>query len=595
MALIQEAAVFFTAAVIAVPLAKRLGLGAVLGYLGAGVAIGPQGLGLVGGVFEVFHFAEFGVFLLLFIIGLELQPVRLWTMRQSVFGLGCMQVFVTGGALALAGRLFGLEPAPAAVVGLTLSFSSTAFALQTLAEKNQLTTRHGRAAFSILLLQDLAVIPLLALVPLLAPGATGPLQSAGALAAIETLAVLLGAAVLGRFILRYALRIVARTGANEVFTAFALLTVVGATLLMEQLGLSATLGAFLAGVLLADSEYRHELQADLEPFKGLLLGLFFIAVGMSLNVQTILREPGAMAFLVVVLIIVKASILFMLGRANGLSKPSARALAVSLAQGGEFAFVVLGVAVEAGIVTRGLSDRLIAAVTLSLAITPLLFALNGLLERREAQRKESEATYDPLPGDERQVIIAGFGRFGQIVARILRARRIPFTALDISPDQIDIVRKYGSEAYYGDASRLDLLLAARAERAAAFVLAIDDVSASVRTAEMVRKHFPNLKIYARARNRQHAYRLMELGISIIWRETYLSSLDMAREVLKGLGLPTFVADRSVEIFREHDERRLYSLFGEHRNEQRMQMLAKKAAEELEELFAQDAMNDRQES
>ena len=593
MALIQEAAVFLTAAVIAVPLAKRLGLGAVLGYLGAGLAIGPHGLGLVSGVFEVFHFAEFGVFLLLFIIGLELQPVRLWTMRQSVFGLGCMQVFVTGGALALAGRLFGLEPAAAAVVGLTLSFSSTAFALQTLAEKNQLTTRHGRAAFSILLLQDLAVIPLLALVPLLAPGATGPLQSAGLLAAIETLAVLLGAAVLGRFILRYALRIVARTGANEVFTAFALLTVVGATLLMEQLGLSATLGAFLAGVLLADSEYRHELQADLEPFKGLLLGLFFIAVGMSLNVQTIIGEPGTMAFLVIVLIIVKASILFVLGRANGLSTPSARALAVSLAQGGEFAFVVLGVAVEAGVIARDLSDRLIAAVTLSLAVTPLLFALNGLLERREAQRKVSEATYDRLPGDERQVIIAGFGRFGQIVARILRARRIRFTALDISPDQIDIVRKYGSEAYYGDASRLDLLLAARAERAAAFVLAIDDVTASVRTAEVVRKHFPNLKIYARARNRQHAYRLMELGISVIWRETYLSSLDMAREVLKGLGLPTFVADRSVEIFREHDERRLYDLFGEHRNEQRMQMLTKKAAEELEELFAQDAVNDRQ--
>ena len=591
MALIQEAAVFLTAAVIAVPLAKRLGLGAVLGYLGAGVAIGPHGLGLVSGVFEVFHFAEFGV-LLLFIIGLELQPVRLWTMRQSVFGLGCMQVFVTGGALALAGRLFGLEPAAAAVVGLTLSFSSTAFALQTLAEKNQLTTRHGRAAFSILLLQDLAVIPLLALVPLLAPGATGPLQSAGALAAIETLAVLLGAAVLGRFILRYALRIVARTG-NEVFTAFALLTVVGAILLMEQLGLSAALGAFLAGVLLADSEYRHELQADLEPFKGLLLGLFFMAVGMSLNVQTIIREPGTMALLVVVLITIKALILFVLGRANGLSTPSARALAVSLAQGGEFAFVVLGVAVEAGIIARDLSDRLIAPVTLSLAVTPLLFALNGLLERREAQRKVSEATYDPLPGDERQVIIAGFGRFGQIVARILRARRIRFTALDISPDQIEIVRRYGSEAYYGDASRLDLLLAARAERAAAFVLAIDDVTASVRTAEVVRKHFPNLKIYARARNRQHAYRLMELGISVIWRETYLSSLDMAREVLKGLGLPTFVADRSVEIFREHDERRLYDLFGEHRNEQRMQMLTKKAAEELEELFAQDALNDRQ--
>ena len=382
---------------------------------------------------------------------------------------------------------------------------------------------------------------------------------------------------------------------QEVFTAFALLTVVGTTVLMEQLGLSAALGAFLAGVLLANSEYRHELQADLEPFKGLLLGLFFMAVGMSLNLQTIVREPGAMALLVMSLIIIKGLILFALGRANELSVPAARALAVSLAQGGEFAFVVLGVAVEAQIITRELSERLIAAVTLSLVITPLLFMINGALERREAKRRAREKAYDQLPGEDSQVIIAGFGRFGQIVARILRARRISFTALDISSEQVEIVRRYGSKAYYGDASRLDVLQAAHADRAVAFVLAIDDVAMSVRTAELVRKYFPNLKIYARARNRQHAYRLMELGISIVWRETFLSSLDLARELLKGLGLPSFAADRSVEIFREHDERRLYSLYGEHRNEQRMQMMAKKAAEELEELFAQDVMNERQQS
>ena len=302
-----------------------------------------------------------------------------------------------------------------------------------------------------------------------------------------------------------------------------------------------------------------------------------------------------MALLVMSLIIVKGLILFMLGRANELAAPAARALAVSLAQGGEFAFVVLGVAVDAQIITRELSDRLIAAVTLSLAITPLLFMINGVLERREAKRRAREDAYDRLPGEDSQVIIAGFGRFGQIVARILRARRISFTALDISPEQVEIVRRYGSKAYYGDASRLDVLQAAHADRAVAFVLAIDDVAMSVRTAELVRKHFPYVKIYARVRNRQHAYRLMELGISIVWRETFLSSLDLARELLKGLGLPSFTADRSVEIFREHDERRLYSLYGEHRNEQRMQMMAKKAAEELEELFAQDVMNERQQS
>ena len=592
MAFLQETAVFLTAAVIAVPIAKQLGLGAVLGYLAAGAAIGPQGLGLVNDVDDILHFAEFGVVLLLFLIGLELQPSRLWTMRQSVFGLGCMQLFVTGGALALAGRLLGLGPQAAAVVGLALSLSSTAFALQILAEKNQLTTRHGRAAFSILLLQDLAVIPLLALVPLLAPGAQGPMRSAGALAVVEVLGILITTAVAGRFFLRYALRVVATTRVHEVFTAFALLTVVGTTLLMDRLGLSAALGAFLAGVLLANSEYRHELQADVEPFKGLLLGLFFIAVGMSLNMQTIISDPGTIAILVLGLFLIKGITLYALGRANGLEPPSARALAVAVAQGGEFAFVVLGVAVEAKVITRDLSDQLIAAVTLSLVATPLLFAINGAIERREAKRKASETAYDALPGDESQVIIAGFGRFGQIVARILRAKRIPFTALDSSSEQVNFVRNYGSKVYYGDASRLDLLLAARADRAIAFVLAIDDVAASLRTAEVVRKHFPHLKIYARARNRQHAYRLMELGISVVWRETFLSSLDMARELLKGLGLPDFAAARATELFREHDERRLYSLYGEHRNEERMRMRAKKAAEELEELFAQDAANER---
>ncbi|MGE5442342.1 MAG: cation:proton antiporter, partial [Bacteroidota bacterium] len=499
--------------------------------------------------------------------------------------------FVTGGALALAGRMLGLGPQAAAVVGLALSLSSTAFALQLLAEKNQLTTRHGRAAFSILLLQDLAAVPLLALVPLLAPGAQGPMRSAGVSAAVEVLGILIATAVAGRFFLRYALRVVATTRVHEVFTAFALLTVVGTAVLMERLGLSAALGAFVAGVLLADSEYRHELQADVEPFKGLLLGLFFIAVGMSLNMRTIIGDPGTMVVLVAGLILLKGVILYALGRANGLGTPSARALAVTIAQGGEFAFVILGVAAEAEVITRALADRLIAAVTLSLVVTPLLFAINGAIERREAKRKANETAYDALPGDESQVIIAGFGRFGQIVARILRAKRIPFTALDNSSEQVNFVRDYGSKVYYGDASRLDLLLAARADRAIAFVLAIDDVAASVQTAEVVRKHFPHLKIYARARNRQHAYRLMELGISIVWRETFLSSLDMARELLKGLGLPDFAAARTTEIFREHDERRLYSLYGEHRNEERMRMLAKKAAEELEELFAQDAANE----
>jgi len=594
MTFLHSAAVFLLAAVIAVPIARRCGLGGILGYLAAGVVIGPAGLGLVYAVSDVFHFAEFGVVLLLFIIGLELQPSRLWTMRQSILGLGVMQLFITGGALALIARFFGLGPGGAAVVGLTLSLSSTAFALQTLAEKRQLTTRHGRAAVAILLLQDLAVIPLLALVPLLVPGARGPMDSAGAIAALGTIGVLIATAVVGRYVLRYALRIVASIQMQEVFTALALLTVVGAAMLMEHLGLSAALGAFLAGVLLADSEYRHELQADLEPFKGLLLGLFFIAVGMSLNLSLLLVEPLTILAMVAGLFLVKGVILFGLGRANGLSTASARSLAVAVAQGGEFAFVVLGVAAGAALIDRTMADRLVVVVGLSLVATPLLFALNGWIERREQARQKPEGVWDVPPAD-RQVIIAGFGRFGQIVGRILRARRIPFTALEISSEQVGFVRNYGNQVYYGDASRLELLHAAHAERAIAFVLAIDDVEASVRTAEMIRRHFPNLKIYARARNRSHAYRLMELGIKVVWRETFLTALDMARQVLIDLGLSEYAADRSVALFRENDERRLYSLYGEHQNEDRMRELAKKAAKELEDLFAQDAQNERRET
>lgn len=594
MTFLQSAAVFLFAAVIAVPIARRLGLGAILGYMAAGVIIGPPGLGLVSDVSDVFHFAEFGVVLLLFIIGLELQPSRLWTMRHNILGLGVMQLFITGGALALIARFFGLGPGGAAVVGLTLSLSSTAFALQTLAEKSQLTTRHGRAAVAILLLQDLAVIPLLALVPLLVPGARGPMDSAGAIAALGTIGILIAAAVVGRYVLRSALRVVAAIQLQEVFTALALLTVVGAALLMEHFGLSAALGAFLAGVLLADSEYRHELQADLEPFKGLLLGLFFIAVGMSLNLRLLLAEPLTLLAMVAGLFVVKGVILFGLGKANGLSTQSSRSLAVAVAQGGEFAFVVLGVAASAALIDRTMADRLVVVVSLSLVATPLLFTVNGWIERREQARKVPEGAWDQLPADSRQVIIAGFGRFGQIIARILRARRIPFTALEINADQVSFVRNYGNQVYYGDASRLELLQAAHADRAVAFVLAIDDVEASVRTAAVVRRHFPNLKIYARARNRSHAYRLMELGINVVWRETFLTALDMARELLINLGLSEYAADRSVRLFRENDEQRLYSLYGEHQNEERMLELAKKAAKELEDLFAQDAADERRE-
>jgi glutathione-regulated potassium-efflux system ancillary protein KefC/glutathione-regulated potassium-efflux system protein KefB len=588
MPLLGETAIFLAAAVIALPLFKWLRLGAVIGYVAAGVVIGPWGLKLIGDFEEVLHFAEFGVVLLLFIIGIELQPQRLWTMRKSMLGLGGAQVVITSAALGLAGYLFGLSPATSLVVGLTLSLSSTAFALQILSEKHQLTTRHGRTAFSVLLFQDLAVIPLLALVPLLGPEASGPMRSTGPVAGLGTVAILLVVVFGGHYLLRYLLRMVAATNIREAFTAMALLTVVGMALLMEWLGLSMALGAFLAGVLLADSEFRHALEADIEPFKGLLLGLFFIAVGMSLNVGLVIYEPILIAGLVVGLMAIKLVVLFGLGRAVGLNNMSARAFAIAIGQGGEFAFVILSVAVGADIVERELADRLIVAVTLSMAMTPLLFVVNDTVLRKWLA-KPSDQPFDTLPDEETRVIIAGFGRFGQIVARILRAKRIPFTALEINPEQVDFVRRYGNKVYYGDASRLDLLRTARTDKADAFILAIDDVEASVRTATMVRKHFPRLTIYARARNRQHAYQLMALGITVIRRETFLSSLDLAGAVLKGLGLSDFESEKAIETFQEHDEVLLWAHYWDRDDEEKLQSVQKAAAEELEDLFEQDAV------
>ncbi len=590
MVLLIEVAIFLGAAVLTVPLFRKLGLGSVLGYLFAGVVIGPWGFKLIGDIENVLHFAEFGVVLLLFVIGLELQPNRLWTLRKPVFGLGGAQVTLTGAVIGIAAYGLGLGAPAAALVGVTLSLSSTALALQMLAEKHQLTTQHGRSSFAILLFQDLAVIPLLALVPLIGPKATGPMDSSGTLAGIGTVVILVVVIFGGRYILRYLLRIVAGTQIREVFTAMALLTVVGMALLMAWLGLSMALGAFLAGVLLADSEYRHALETDIEPFKGLLLGLFFIAVGMSLNVGVVIRDPGVIALLVLGLIAVKFAILFGLGRLFGLANASARSLAVAISQGGEFAFIILTVAVGGRIIEREVADLLIAVVTVSMAVTPLMFLLNETVLKRWLE-KPAAREFDALPDEESPVIIAGFGRFGQIVARILRAKRIPFTALEINPEHVDFVRKFGNKVYYGDASRLDLLRTAKAETAAAFVLAIDDVEASLRTAETVRKHFPRLTIYARARNRKHAYQLMDLGVTVIRRETFLSSLDLAGSVLKGLGLSNSESQKTVETFEQHDEILLWAHYWHHNDENTMRTLTKEGAEELEELLAQDAAKD----
>ncbi len=586
MSLLAEAAIFLAAAVVAVPLSRRLGLGAVLGYLAAGVAIGPWCLGLVGKVDSVMHFAELGVVLLLFIIGLELQPSRLWVLRRSVFGLGSAQVVVTGAIIAAAAMAFGVDWKVALVIGLGLAMSSTAFVLQALAERNQLTARFGRSSFAILLFQDLAIIPLLAVIPLLgaAPGGDGDSRLLSAAVAIATIAAVV---VGGRLLLRPLLQIIAHTRIQEIFTAAALLVVIGVALLVSSVGLSMSLGAFLAGVLLADSEFRHELEADIEPFKGLLLGLFFISVGMSVDLGLIVAQPFVVVGGVIALMLVKAVVLYGVGRAARHDAASARSLAATLAQGGEFAFVLFNLAATHGVMPRDLVGLLVAVVSLSMAATPLVLALNDALARR-LQRDRASPAFDVIPATEDStVIIAGFGRVGQIVARILLVRRIGFTALDISAEQVETVRKFRRTVYFGDASRLELLTAARADRARLFVLAIDDVQASIRTAETVRRHFPNLRILARARNRFHAYRLMDLGIQLIERETLHASLNLARGVLDALGVPAQETERTIERFRAHDAQTLVRQHAVYHDEGKLIQTSREAAAELQGLFESD--------
>jgi monovalent cation:proton antiporter-2 (CPA2) family protein len=585
--LLVQAAILLAAAAVAAPLARRLRVGSVLGYLLIGTLIGPFGLGFIYEVYEldsIRHIAVLGIVLLLFLIGLELRPIRLWGMRRAILGAGATQVLATGAVLALAAGPYGISPAIAVVVGLALAMSSTAFVLHLLEERKELAQRHGRLAFSILLFQDLAAIPLIAIVPMLAArGSTGTLDAL--LAVIKAAVVIVAVVLVGRFLLNRVYRLVAASGVREAMTASALLTVIGVALAMQSAGLSAALGAFLAGALLADSEYRHQIEADIQPFEGLLLGLFFMAIGMSLDLGLLQREPASILAMTATLVAIKACVLYAVGRWQGLSGRSSRRLAFAMSQAGEFAFVILGLVAGAKLLDETLAGRLSVVVTLSMAATPFLMLVDGLLRR---PRQVAEPVYDTPPAEDQHVVIAGFGRFGQIVARILRARRISFTALEINPEQVDFVKRFGSKVYYGDASRLDILEAAQTGKARAFVLAIDEVETSIRTAALVRRHFPHVPIYARARNRQHVYRLMDLGVSNIRREMFLSSLDLTRELLRGLGLAEADVRRTADTFMTFDRKRLYDGYKHASDMAKLQVQAQKYAEELEQLFDEDA-------
>ena len=557
-AFLHQAVVLLAAAVIGVWLAKRLGLGAVVGYLAAGMAVGPWGLAYFRDSERILHFAELGVVLLLFVIGLELRPRRLWAMRRAVLGFGLTQVAVSGAVLGGLAFLAGLAPVSAGVVGVTLALSSTAFALQVLGERNELATTHGRAAFSVLLFQDAAVIPILAAIPLL-PGAAAaePAVQAGIWAeALKVAAVLVAVLVLGRVVLQFGFRMAAETHTREIFAAAALLTVVGTALLMDALGLSMGLGAFLAGVLLADTHYRHAIEADIDPFKGLLMGLFFLAVGMSVNVGLLAEHPGAILGGVAALVLVKGAVLYPLARVNGLKHRDALSTTVTLSQGGEFAFVLLGAATSQDVVAEPVAEVLTLIVIGSMISTPLLLVALDRVRRHQPGRPS-----EPIDAESPQVLVAGLGRFGHVVGRILRANGIRFTALDENPERVERMKRLGTPAYFGDASRLDVLRTAGAGDATALVVALDDVERGERIVAAARENFPHLKVYARAHNRDHAQRLTRAGADAVVRETFLASLDLSERLLAGLGMPESRSREAVETFRAHDENQLAASLG----------------------------------
>jgi monovalent cation:proton antiporter-2 (CPA2) family protein len=584
MSLLQETIIYLAAALVALPISKRLGFGSVLGYLVAGIAIGPAGMTLINDPQHILHFAELGVVLLLFIIGLELQPSRLWILRRVVFGLGSAQVIITAAVIALIAWLFGIGVTAAAIIGMILALSSTAFVLQLLAEKKQLTTSYGRGAFAILLFQDLAVIPLIAVLPLF--GASSDSSSFDYLSIAKMAASIALLIFGGRYLLRPVLRVAARTDIPEIFTATALLVVISSALLMEAVGMSMVLGAFIAGMLLADSEYRHELEADIAPFKGLLLGLFFMAVGMSVNKRLLLLEPATILSIVAMLMLAKAVVLYPLAKAFDIRDSRGPVnLAVVLSQGGEFAFVLFAIVAREGILDATLIDQLILAVAVSMLLTPIIYVINDYVGRRLASKVEPE--YDAMPDEHNQIIIAGFGRFGQIVGRLLRIVDRPFTALEMDSSQVDVVRRYGGTVYYGDASKLDLLRAAGAAQASIFVLAIDDIEASVRTAATVQRHFPNLTIVARARNRRHEHFLRDLGVDQIYRETLLSSIALSERVLCGLGFEESQVRHIAEQFRASDERLIRDQQAVHQDEEKLIQTANDTARELESLLRND--------
>jgi CPA2 family monovalent cation:H+ antiporter-2/glutathione-regulated potassium-efflux system ancillary protein KefC/glutathione-regulated potassium-efflux system protein KefB len=598
-----QAFVYLAAAVVAVPVAKKLGLGSVLGYLIAGVLIGPYLLGFVGEEGQdVMHFAEFGVVMMLFLVGLELQPSLLWKLRAPILGLGGIQVVATAAVITLIVLLVtNLVWQMALAIGLTLALSSTAIVLQTLSEKGLLKTAGGQNAFSVLLFQDIAVIPILAFLPLLAT--TEGIHDTGhethtwiegmsiALQTLIVLGVIVSIVLVGRYLISYAFRLIAQTRLRELFTAAALLLVIGTTLLMTMVGLSPALGTFLAGVVLAQSEYRHELETDIEPFKGLLLGLFFIAVGASIDFNLVFENPGIIAAIVGGLIVVKLIILVIIGSVFGMRTDNNLLFAFGLAQGGEFAFVLFSYALQNGVLISNTANPLIAAVAITMALTPLLMLLNERLIQPNIGTKESEDRESDAIDEKNEVIIAGFGRYGSTIGRFLQANGTQATYLDIDSNNVDLLRKLGLKVFYGDASRHDLLHAAGADDARLLIVAVDDSEKAIEIVETAKKHFPHLKIMVRTKYWNDYYDMLERDVLGVYREFSDVALRMAADALGFIGYRKNQVHRSLKKFRRHDEEYLKELVKTRHEQKNFIKRGRQVIRELELMMLEDMDNE----
>jgi len=577
--------IYLLSAVIAVPLFKKIGLGSVLGYLVAGAIIGPWGLAVITNIDDILHFAEFGVVLLLFLIGLELEPKRLWAMRRGILGMGGAQVFLTTFLLCLVGIGLGLSWSSALIVAMALSLSSTAIALQLLNEKNLLATQTGKSAFSVLLFQDLAVIPMLAIIPLLGSDDIG--REVNLLSDISKVVGVIGLVVIGgHYLTEPIFRIIARTHMREIFTAFALLLIIGISLLMNMVGMSMALGSFLAGMLLAKSEYRHELEVEIEPFKGLLMGLFFIAIGMSINFGYLIDKPGLIISLVLTLIVIKLAVLLSIARACSFNKTQFSLFSIILSQGGEFAFVLFTLSGNIGVLSNELIELLIVVISLSMASTPLLLLISShFIEPHFANLMEPDKQED-IEDKHHPVIIAGFGRFGRVVGRILHANHIPTTILDHEPDKIDDARLYGYKVYYGNVRKPALLKSAGADSAKIMIVCVDDPQMGLDVIDSAKKHFPHLTILARAYDVGHAYELLDRGVKLFQREVLGSAMTLAEKALVELGYGSYEAHLARKTFADHDRNLFQQMYHADAIEKRIS-ITRQANEELAKILEGD--------